>query len=34
LAWLVVLAQKAVAEQQNQVFADLENDSLTTPALQ
>jgi hypothetical protein len=34
LAWLVVLAQKPVAEQQNQVFADLENDSLTMPALQ
>jgi len=29
-----VLAQKPVVAQQNQVFADLENDSLTSPALQ
>ena len=29
-----VLAQKPFAEQKNQVFADLENHSLTTPALQ
>jgi hypothetical protein len=29
-----MFAQKPVAEQQNQVFADLENHSLTTPTLQ